>query len=111
MKNPSDKDWKSMESEWREKIQEEISPVPEGLWEKVSLRLDAEEKSKVFFIKNVLPTRRLPMTATISASLDAKEANKTACSCALPIKFLPAIMLHLTQLSAHSSKKTCYSGR
>lgn len=51
MKNPSDKDWKSMESEWREKIHEEISPVPEGLWEKVSLRLDAEEKPKVFFIK------------------------------------------------------------
>jgi hypothetical protein len=40
-----------MESEWREKIHEEISPVPEGLWEKVSLRLDAEEKPKVFFIK------------------------------------------------------------
>jgi hypothetical protein len=51
MKNPSDKDWKSMESEWREKIQEEISPVPEGLWEKLSARLDAEEKPKVFFIK------------------------------------------------------------
>jgi hypothetical protein len=51
MKNPSDKDWKSMESEWRERIQEEISPVPEGLWEKVSLQLDAEEKPKVFFIK------------------------------------------------------------
>jgi len=51
MKNPSDKDWKSMESEWREKIHEEISPVPEGLWEKVSARLDAEEKPKVFFIK------------------------------------------------------------
>jgi hypothetical protein len=51
MKNSSDKDWKSMESEWREKIHEEISPVPEGLWEKVSLRLDAEEKPKVLFIK------------------------------------------------------------
>jgi hypothetical protein len=51
MKNPSDKDWKSMESEWREKIHEEISPVPERLWEKISLRLDAEEKPKVFFIK------------------------------------------------------------
>jgi hypothetical protein len=51
MKNPSDKDWKSMESEWREKIQEEISPVPERLWEKISLRLDAEEKPKVFFFK------------------------------------------------------------
>jgi hypothetical protein len=51
MKNPSDKDWKSMESDWRERIQEEISPVPEGLWEKLSLQLDAEEKPKVFFIK------------------------------------------------------------
>jgi hypothetical protein len=51
MKNPSDKDWKSMESEWREKIQEEISPVPERLWEKISLQLDEEEKPKVFFIK------------------------------------------------------------
>jgi hypothetical protein len=51
MKNPSDKDWKSMESEWRERIQDEISPVPEGLWEKISVRLDAEEKPKVFFIK------------------------------------------------------------
>jgi hypothetical protein len=51
MKNPSDKDWKSMESEWRERIQDEISPVPEGLWEKISLRLDVEEKPKVFFIK------------------------------------------------------------
>ena len=40
-----------MESEWRERIQEEISPIPEGLWEKVSLRLDEEEKPKVFFIK------------------------------------------------------------
>ncbi|NQW77160.1 MAG: hypothetical protein HQ448_10170 [Cytophagales bacterium] len=51
MKNPSDKDWKSMESEWREKIHEEIYPVPEGLWEKLSARLDAEEKPKVFFVK------------------------------------------------------------
>lgn len=51
MKNPSDKDWKSMESEWREKIQEEISPVPERLWEKISLQLDEEQKPKVFFIK------------------------------------------------------------
>jgi hypothetical protein len=51
MKNPSDKDWKSIEIKWREKIHEEISPVPERLWEKISLRLDAEEKPKVFFIK------------------------------------------------------------
>lgn len=40
-----------MESEWREKIQEEISPVPERLWEKISLQLDEEQKPKVFFIK------------------------------------------------------------
>lgn len=51
MKNPSDKDWKSIESEWRDRMQEEISPFPEGLWEKLSDRLDAEEKPKVFFIK------------------------------------------------------------
>jgi hypothetical protein len=51
MKNPSDKNWKFIESEWREKIQEENSPISEGLWEKLSARLDAEEKPKVFFIK------------------------------------------------------------
>jgi hypothetical protein len=51
MKNRSDKDWKSIESEWRERMHEENAPVSEGLWEKLSARLDAEEKSKVFFIK------------------------------------------------------------
>lgn len=51
MKNPSDKDWKSIEIKWREKIHEEISPVPEGLWEKISLHLDEKEKPKVFIIK------------------------------------------------------------
>ncbi len=51
MKNRSNKDWESIESEWKEKIQEEIAPVPEGFWEKLSVRLDAEEKPKVFFIK------------------------------------------------------------
>lgn len=51
MKNPSDKDWKSIESEWRKTIHEEISPVREGLWEKLSAQLDTKEKPKVFFIK------------------------------------------------------------
>ncbi len=51
MKNRSDKDWESIESEWRERMQEENSPISEGLWEKLSARLDAEEKPKVFFIK------------------------------------------------------------
>ena len=51
MKNSTDKDQKSMESAWRRKMQEEISHIPEGLWEKMSARLDAEEKPKVFFIK------------------------------------------------------------
>lgn len=51
MKNRSDKDWKSIESEWRERMHEENAPVSEGLWEKLSARLDAEEKPKVFFIK------------------------------------------------------------
>jgi len=51
MKNRSDKDWKSIESEWRGRMQEENSPISEGLWEKLSARLDAEEKPKVFFIK------------------------------------------------------------
>ena len=51
MKNSKDKDQKSMESAWRRKMQEEISPIPDGLWEKMSARLDAEEKPKVFFIK------------------------------------------------------------
>lgn len=51
MKNRSDKDWESIESEWRGRIQEENSPISEGLWEKLSARLDAEEKPKVFFIK------------------------------------------------------------
>ena len=51
MKNPSNRDWKSMESEWKEKMQEATSPVSEGLWEKLSARLDAEEKPKVFSIK------------------------------------------------------------
>ena len=51
MKNRSDKDWESIESEWRERMHEENAPVSEGLWEKLSARLDAEEKPKVFFIK------------------------------------------------------------
>ncbi len=51
MKNRSDKDWESIESEWRGRMQEENSPISEGLWEKLSARLDAEEKPKVFFIK------------------------------------------------------------
>ncbi len=51
MKNRSDKDWESIESEWRERMQEENFPISEGLWEKLSARLDAEEKPKVFFIK------------------------------------------------------------
>lgn len=50
MKNSSGKDWKSIESEWQNRMQDEISPVSEGLWEKLSDRLDAEEKPKVFFI-------------------------------------------------------------
>ena len=51
MKNRSDKDWESIESEWRERMHEENAPVSEGLWEKLSARLDAEDKPKVFFIK------------------------------------------------------------
>jgi len=51
MKNLSNKHWESIESEWREKAQKETAPVPEGLWEKLSERLDAEEKPKLFFIK------------------------------------------------------------
>ena len=51
MKNRSDKDWESIESEWRGRMHEENAPVSEGLWEKLSARLDAEEKPKVFFIK------------------------------------------------------------
>lgn len=51
MKNRSDKDWESIESEWRGRMQEENSPISEGLWKKLSARLDAEEKPKVFFIK------------------------------------------------------------
>lgn len=51
MKNRSDKDWESIESEWRKRMHEENAPVSEGLWEKLSARLDAEEKPKVFFIK------------------------------------------------------------
>jgi hypothetical protein len=51
MKNPSNKGWESFESEWRTRMQEDTSPVSEGLWEKLSARLDAEEKPKVFFIK------------------------------------------------------------
>lgn len=51
MKNRSDKDWESIESEWRGRMQEENSPISEGLWGKLSARLDAEEKPKVFFIK------------------------------------------------------------
>lgn len=51
MKNRSDKDWESIESEWRGRMQEENSPISEELWEKLSARLDAEEKPKVFFIK------------------------------------------------------------
>jgi len=51
MKNPSNKGWESFESEWRTRMQEETSPVSEGLWEKLLARLDAEEKPKVFFIK------------------------------------------------------------
>ena len=51
MKNRSDKDWESIESEWRGRMQEENFPISEGLWEKLSARLDAEEKPKVFFIK------------------------------------------------------------
>ena len=51
MKNPSNKGWESFESEWRARMQEETSPVSEGLWEKLSARLDTEEKPKVFFIK------------------------------------------------------------
>ena len=51
MKNRSDKDWESIESEWRGRMHEENAPVSEGLWEKLSARLDAEEKPKVFLIK------------------------------------------------------------
>ena len=51
MKNRSDKDWESIESEWRGRMHEENAPVSEGLWEKLSARLDAEEKPKVVFIK------------------------------------------------------------
>ncbi len=51
MKNPSNKGWESFESEWRTRMQEDTSPVSEGLWEKLSARLDAEEKPNVFFIK------------------------------------------------------------
>ncbi len=51
MKNRSDKDWESIESEWRGRMHEENAPVSEELWEKLSARLDAEEKPKVFFIK------------------------------------------------------------
>ena len=52
MKHSSEKDWNSIESTWRKKMQEEKSPVPAGVWEKLSDRLDAEEKPKVFFISS-----------------------------------------------------------
>jgi hypothetical protein len=51
MKHSSEKDWNSIDSSWRNKLLEENSPVPAGLWEKLSDRLDAEEKPKVFFIR------------------------------------------------------------
>ena len=51
MKHSSEKDWNSIESTWRKKMQEDTSPVPEGMWEKVSDRLDAEEKPTVFLVK------------------------------------------------------------
>jgi len=51
MKHSSEKDWNSIESTWRKKMQEDTSPVPEGMWENLSNRLDAEEKPNVFFVK------------------------------------------------------------
>ena len=51
MKHSSEKDWNSIESTWRKKMQEDTSPVPEGMWEKVSDRLDAEENPNVFLVK------------------------------------------------------------
>lgn len=51
MKHSSEKDWNSIESTWRKKMQEDTSPVPEGMWENLSTRLDAEEKPNVFFVK------------------------------------------------------------
>jgi hypothetical protein len=51
MKQASEKDWNSIESSWRKKMQEDRSPVPEALWGKLAERLDAEEKPKVFLFK------------------------------------------------------------
>jgi hypothetical protein len=51
MKHASEKDWNSIESSWRKKMQEDRSPVPEALWGKLAERLDAEEKPKVFLFK------------------------------------------------------------
>ncbi|MEY3855351.1 MAG: hypothetical protein RIS68_1365 [Bacteroidota bacterium] len=51
MKHSSEKDWNSIESTWRKKMQEDTSPVPEGMWENLSNRLDAEEKPNVFLVK------------------------------------------------------------
>jgi len=51
MKHSSEKDWNSIESTWRKKMQEDTSPVPEGMWENLSNRLDAEEKPNVFLSK------------------------------------------------------------
>jgi hypothetical protein len=51
MKHSSEKDWNSIESTWRKKMQEDTSSVPEGMWENLSNRLDAEEKPNVFFVK------------------------------------------------------------
>ncbi len=51
MKHSSEKDWNSIESTWRKKMQEDTSQVPEGMWENLSNRLDAEEKPNVFFVK------------------------------------------------------------
>ena len=44
MKHSSEKDWNSIESAWRKKMQEDRSPVPEALWGKLAERLDAEDK-------------------------------------------------------------------
>lgn len=51
MKHSSEKDWNSIESAWRKKMQEDRSPVPETLWGKLAERLDAEDKPKVFLFK------------------------------------------------------------
>ena len=91
-----------MESAWRRKMQEEISPIPEGLWEKMSARLDAEEKPKVFFIKtwpwaamlavalglaHVRPLAR--GKSSLNSSLKNKRMSERALVKSTPVETIP----------------------